>query len=164
MKTLYLDMDGVVADWDTAAEQYLGSKKKSEDGRWNYESWQKLRQHERFFAELPKMHRADDLVELARQFRSQGWRVLFLTAIPRDNDHPWAFHDKMAWAQLYYPDVPVHFGPYSEDKQDHCKQGDILVDDRLSNIQEWTMKGGIGIKVNNRRLDDAIEQLRAHLG
>jgi len=156
-------MDGVVADWDTAAEEYLGMKKKSEDGRWGEQQWHRIRTHERFFSQLPLMPRATELVDLAREFRSQGWRLLFLTAVPRNNDHPWSFYDKMLWTQKYFPDIPVHFGPYSEDKKDHCKKGDILVDDRSSNIEEWRHRGGIGIKVDDRDLAMAIETLRHHL-
>jgi 5'(3')-deoxyribonucleotidase len=156
-------MDGVVADWDTAAELFLGTKKQSEDGRWNHESWQRLRENQRFFATLPLMHRADELVNLAREFRTQGWQLLFLTAIPRNNDHPWAFYDKMTWAQTHFPDIAVHFGPYSEDKQIHAQPGDILVDDRWSNIEQWRTRGGVGIKVSGRDLDQAILELRSHL-
>ena len=164
MNTLYLDMDGVVADWDTAAEEFLGIKKPSEDGRWAQESWEKLRANERFFSQLPLMPRSLELVDLAREFRKNNWRLLFLTAIPRGNDHPWAFHDKMQWAQLHFPDIPVHFGPYSEDKQVHCQPGDILVDDRSSNITDWQLRVGHGVLVRGRDLTEAIDQLRARLG
>ena len=37
------------------------------------------------------------------------------------------------------------FGPYSKDKHQHCEPGDILIDDRSSNIEEWRAVGGIAI-------------------
>ena len=37
------------------------------------------------------------------------------------------------------------FGPYSKDKWQHCNAGDILIDDRQSNIDEWRAAGGIAI-------------------
>lgn len=145
MTTLYLDMDGVVADFDAYAEQYLHSR--SEDGRWTKEKWQKLREHQRMYRDLPKTPEANDLVNAARKFASdRGYTLLFLTAVPKGNDFHWAFHDKVEWARRYYPDIPVHFGPFSVDKQVHCQPGDILIDDRLSNIQEWELAGGHAIR------------------
>jgi hypothetical protein len=65
--------------------------------------------------------------------------------VPKGNDVKWAFYDKVMWAQKYYPNIPVHFGPYSVDKWHHCQLGDILIDDRASNIEEWRAAGGIAI-------------------
>jgi hypothetical protein len=41
------------------------------------------------------------------------------------------------------------FGPYSKDKHTHCVPGDILIDDRTSNIHEWNNVGGIGLLYKN---------------
>jgi diphthamide synthase subunit DPH2 len=42
--------------------------------------------------------------------------------------------------------LPVTIGPYSRDKWKHVKNpGDILIDDRADNIEEWIAAGGIGI-------------------
>ena len=72
--------------------------------------------------------------------------VRFLTAIPRQNDVPWAFHDKTVWIRARWPEVPVFFGPYSNDKHQHCKSADdVLIDDRPSNVDEWLAAGGKAI-------------------
>lgn len=164
MKTLYLDMDGVVADWDSAATRLIGQQRRASDGRWSQEDWLRIRANPHFYRDLPLMPRADQLVALAREFRAGGWDLHFLTAIPRDNDHPWAFWDKIMWAQQHFPDIAVFFGPYSEDKQAHTRPGDILVDDRSQNIREWQARGGRGILVENGDLTGAIEELRHCLG
>jgi hypothetical protein len=39
----------------------------------------------------------------------------------------------------------VRFGPYAEDKQRHCTPGDILIDDKLSNCEQWQAQGGWAI-------------------
>jgi hypothetical protein len=70
----------------------------------------------------------------------------------------WAFWDKILWAQERYPDIPVHFGPYSEDKQKHCVPGDILVDDRPDNCQSWRDAGGIAVRVT-KEYGLALEEL-----
>lgn len=160
MPTIYLDMDGVVADWDTAAEKALGHKNPS-TGRWPDGDWNKLILIPNFYRNLPKMPKADRLVNLARRFRDElGWNLYFLTAVPHDNDVPDAFMDKVEWVQEYYPDIRVHFGPYSVDKQDHTKPGDILVDDRADNCLQWENRQGIAVRVT-KDYDLALEQLEA---
>ena len=69
------------------------------------------------------------------------------------------FHDKFLWIQDYYPDIRVHFGPYSEDKQLHAKPGDILVDDRTSNCLQWRSAGGLAVQVHSGRFQEALDQL-----
>jgi 5'(3')-deoxyribonucleotidase len=71
---------------------------------------------------------------------------MFLTAVPKGNDVKWAFYDKVNWATTHYPDIPVMFGPYSHDKHVHCKLGDVLIDDRTSNCEEWRHAGGVAIQ------------------
>lgn len=168
MPTIYLDMDGVVANWDLAAEQYIGRPRRPDphdpdaEHRWAHQDWLKIRGNQRFFSDLPLMPGALELADQAREFRDYlGWELMFLTAIPRHNDCPWAFHDKMTWANRHFPDIPVHFGPYSHDKQTHCRPGDVLVDDRTSNILEWRAQGGTAIQVLQGSVWPAIEDLGA---
>ena len=160
-RTLYLDMDGVVADWRTNARRVIGSDLTDPQQRYSPEDWDRLRSNGRIFRDLPLMTGAEDLVRQARGFRDDlGWELLFLTAIPHNNDVPWVFHDKIEWVGRYFPDIPVHFGPYSEDKWRHCRPGDILVDDRLDNCQQWRAAGGTAIRVD-LTLASAIELLQS---
>lgn len=145
-----LDMDGVVADWVAGAAQIIGYRLDDPHTRYPDSDWHKLRSHHRLFRDLPKKLGADALVDLARRYRDDlGWELVFLTAIPHNNDMPWAFWDKVTWAGQHYPDIPVWFGPYSEDKQVHCSPGDILVDDRSDNCAQWSSRGGLAFKVAN---------------
>jgi 5'(3')-deoxyribonucleotidase len=165
MTTLYLDMDGVVADWDRAATEYLHEEfpldfANKPEGRWPKHLWEELRKATRFYRDLPKMPQADELVELARRFRDEkGYELVFLTAIPRGNDCHWAFYDKVLWVQARYPEIAVHFGPYSEDKQVHCEPGDILVDDRYDNCESWKAAGGVAVRVT-KDYQAALDQLQ----
>lgn len=159
--TIYLDMDGVVADWNAGVYDILGYTKEDPNAHYPDEEWEKIKSNDRMYRDLPVMAGAQDLVKIARRFRDQlGWKLLFLTAIPKGNDVPWAFYDKMLWTQKHFPDIPVHFGPFAKDKQHHCKDGDILIDDRKSNIEEWRSRGGIAIEVHEGDLNNAIIKLR----
>ena len=162
--TFYLDMDGVVADWDTAASAFLGRPPRPPNDLTHYkntpEEWTRIKTQARFYRTLPLMPRCSELVDLARRYRDGlGWNLLFLTAVPKDDDVPWAFYDKVLWAQEHFPDIPVHFGPHSWDKQKHCKPGDILVDDRPDNCSQWIASGGLAVKVDGNDLSSAITQV-----
>lgn len=159
--TIYLDMDGVMADWNSGVADIIGYRKEDSNTRYPTEDWEKIKSNERIYRDLPVMEQAQELATIARQFRDRlGWGLLFLTAVPKGNDVPWAFWDKCLWAQKHFSDIPVHFGPFAKDKQTHVKSGDILIDDRHSNIEEWRNKGGIGIEVFDGDLSAAILRLR----
>lgn len=148
MKTLFLDMDGVVADFDEYAMRTLNVPPSG--GIYSQEIWNQLAANPRIYRELKKTPYADELVEYCRQLcNDQKWDLKFLTAVPKGNDVPWAFYDKMSWAWFFFPDIPVMFGPFSKNKYQHCRSGDILVDDRRSNVEEWSDAGGIGILHTN---------------
>ncbi len=166
--TFYLDMDGVCADWDRAAEAFLGIPTRLNPINGNYtvtpEEWERLKTAGHFYRNLPVMPGSDVLVGLARQYRDVlGWDLFFLTAVPHKNDVPDAFSDKVLWAQEHFPDIEVHFGPYAVDKHRHCRPGDILVDDRLSNCEDWQRAGGIAFKVSGRTLTAAIQAVEEDL-
>jgi 5'(3')-deoxyribonucleotidase len=149
-KTIYIDMDGVVADWESLAKEVLGTQPRDINGRWPDYEWQKVKAIEHFYYKLNTMPRADELMALARRFRDElGWRLYMLTALPHDDSHPEAAADKYEWMYERWPDVPVRLGPYSHDKWRHASPGDILVDDRPSNIQEWQEAGGVAVHVTS---------------
>jgi 5'(3')-deoxyribonucleotidase len=143
---IYLDVDDVVADWYTAAQEFLKIKWRREDNyRIPYDEWIKLKNASRFYRDLPLKENAHDLVNWCQAYcdTNPGTELRFLTAIPHNNDMPWAIQDKVWWCHEHFPDIPCFLGPYSEDKQQHCRPGDILIDDRHSNCEEWIAAGGM---------------------
>lgn len=143
-KAVFLDMDDVVCDWVAKAIEYLGVPDLDDDLSYSPAKWQQLLEFERFYRDLSVKQGAYELVAWAKQHVNQNDKFLaFLTAMPHDNSVPYVFHDKIIWAEKHFPDIPVFFGPYSYDKARHCKTGDILIDDRRSNCEEWRSAGGI---------------------
>lgn len=144
MRTIYLDMDGVVADFDGYAKKILNTEKTTHS--WPRDQWAKISSNQRLYRDLQKTPEADKLVNICKKIcQEKKWRLIFLTAVPKDDDMPWAFYDKINWVQNFYPDIPVHFGPYSHSKWKHCKKDDILIDDRSSNCEQWENAGGKSI-------------------
>lgn len=161
-RTIYLDMDGVLADFNGFAAQVLDSKVElDENSRWSQEQWEQLAQIDNLYLELRCMPHAEKLVDVARRFRDElGWDLYILTAVPRNNHVPNSFYDKVIWAQRHFPDLVVRFGPYSQDKQQHCTKGDLLVDDRESNLREWEARGGLTVAVKAGEYSRAINRLK----
>lgn len=158
MINLYLDMDGVVADFDAYAKKILNTDKTYHS--WPKESWNIIASNPRLYRDLEKTPEADALVDYCKKLKNKNkCNLFFLTAVPKQDDMPWAYYDKILWITNYYNDIPVFFGPHSSDKWKHCKPGDILIDDRKSNCEEWKNKGnGISI-LHEGNLSKTLEQL-----
>jgi len=140
---IYLDMDDVVADWMPAARAIVNRN-------WDYgeripdSDWNKVKAKMRFYRDLPIKDGAHELVEFCRDAVANGLAedLRFLTALPHDYSVPFAPWDKILWAMERFERIPVLFGPFSHDKWRHCQPGDILIDDRTSNCEEWIRAGG----------------------
>jgi hypothetical protein len=141
---IYLDMDDVVADWHNRAQEVIKMRWNKDGERIPQEQWDKVKDELRFYRDLPLMEGARELVQFCRDAVSNGKAdgVAFLTALPHDYSMPFAAQDKVWWAHERFEGIPVFLGPFSHDKWRHCKPGDILIDDRISNCDEWTRAGG----------------------
>ena len=146
MNTIYIDMDGVVADFDTFVSNLLGRPIGWNDSKQDLtdEEWVKLASVDSLYYQLPMMPDATKLIAYVKSL-STKFHIGFLTAIPRRTTIPSAQADKLAWIKKYFPGMRMDIGPYSHDKQKWCTPGDILIDDRPSNIEQWTAAGGIAI-------------------
>ena len=145
MRKIYLDMDGVVADWRTAAEALLKTRIDQYGERIPKDEWDKIKNASRFYRFLPLMPGAHELVYYCqrREADKQIEGVYFLTALPHDYSMPYTAQDKVWWAHQHFPNIPVFFGPFSHDKCRYCEPGDILIDDRHSNCHDWRAVGGL---------------------
>ena len=145
LNTIYLDMDGVLADFDKFVLEKMGRTFPHQTGPvGDREMWDFLMKVPNLYYQLEPTPYAMELWEFANHLCP---RVELLTAIPRRTTMQEAEEDKRRWVKKYLgEDVVVNFGPYSRDKWKHATPGDILVDDRTDNIQDWINKGfGLGI-------------------
>ena len=142
--TIYVDMDGVVADFDQFVLENLGRTfdhkvgPKGDDEMWNF-----LKSVPHLYRILKPTPYAHEIMDAAK---ATGSKVEMLTAIPRRTALPGAAQDKIDWMDEHFPNVKVNIGPYSADKWQWAGPGDILIDDRTDNIKDWVENGGgIGI-------------------
>lgn len=145
MRTIWLDMDGVFADFEVVANDILGRTIGWGKQDLNSEEWEKLAAVPNLYRNLPVLPFSRDLMEEVVNHIDE-FEVKFLTAIPRVKTMPTAEKDKREWVEEHFPGIEVEIGPFSKDKWKHCKFLDILIDDKPSNVLEWVTKGnGIAI-------------------
>lgn len=150
MRQLYLDCDGVLADFDTGATAILGLSPRHYEQRHGLASfWRKLAQAPDFYFSLPLLPDANRLFEAVRHLGP-----IILTGLPRGN---WAADQKMRWAAEHFPGVRM-ITCMARDKRDHAKEGDLLVDDMAKYRHLWEQAGGIF--VHHRNVDETLEALR----
>jgi 5'(3')-deoxyribonucleotidase len=156
---IYLDLDGVLADLDARLLSLSG--KKFSDFPSTSAAWKVFGQYKNLFADVPKMSDADQLVAGVQQLAKQHHcTVEILTAIPLLTTMPSAENDKHEWVKKHFGNIPFNIGPHAKDKWKHCRAGDILIDDKLLNIQQWNDVGGFGILHTDAR--HSLNQLRDH--
>lgn len=148
MTTVYLDMDGVLADFEGTVQALLGT-----DTNWKEEiekpNWGEVSQIQNLYSILQPMHDAQELWDFVT---SKFNDVQILTAIPKRAHFPEAVNDKRNWIYKHFgSSVKVNFGPYAYDKQFHCKRHDILIDDAAINIRQWHARNGVGILHQNAK-------------
>ena len=142
--TLFLDLDDTIVDLMGHVSRIAGEEL-SIGTRFSTELWQRVIEDEHFFLRLNMREDALDLLHYCASLKRKGFvdQVEFLTAIPHDGTVPYAFQDKVDWVRSMVPYLwNVRFGPYSSDKWKHCRAGDILIDDRADNCEEWIAAGG----------------------
>ena len=93
MRTIYLDMDGVVADFNKFASNVLGREIGWGVQDLSSEEWEKLGAINSLYFQLPLIEDSTKLVGIAKSFSSR-FNVEFLTAVPRVTTMPSAALDK----------------------------------------------------------------------
>ncbi len=143
-RKIYLDLDGVLADLDGMVLEMTGKEYREHDST---ELWAFIDTHPDFFFRLKKMPDADELVEGVQTVaRNIDADVGILTALPyRSKIGPAVKHHKRLWVEKHYGGLPFDVGPFSMDKWQHCKPGDVLIDDSTMNIADWGKAGGVAI-------------------
>jgi hypothetical protein len=143
-RTIYVDLDGVLVDFDRFKREYLSARAQVDDAA----MWAELQ-------EIPNVFRMMKATPYAAQLwiavRSTGLPNKILTAIPRRSTMPNAENNKRDWVldhkdRIFLGSAPeVLIGPHSKDKWRHCRPGDILIDDREDNCAAWETAGGFTV-------------------
>ena len=162
---VYLDMDGVLADFFGGVEFLYG-----------VEHWKELTNDKTkdlkkqvidritgtdFFAVLPKFPTADTLIDMVKKFTGGKFSI---NTSPLRGDHENSAKYKKVWISnnIEQPDEIIVTGrkeSYAKNKASGTPN--ILIDDRPVNIQKWQAAGGYGILYQANR--DSLEKVKKGL-
>ena len=141
---LYLDMDGVLADFFAEYAKLAGVKSYRDIPPAKVDPILTSLEGTDFFARLPKFPTTDALVKLAVGYAGNYG----ICSSPLRNDFRNSEYWKKIWIRQHLKPQPnvIHI---TSNKAQYAKRGqipNILIDDKGSNIQAWRKAGGIGIK------------------
>ena len=149
MAKLFLDCDGVLADFDAGAKALLGMTPRQYEARHGRGAvWKRLAHAPAFYANLPEMADARLLFDAVAHLRPT-----ILTGLPLGK---WAAPQKGKWAATHFPGVPI-ITCMARDKHKHMARGDVLVDDRENHRAAYEAAGVI--LVHHVSAADSIAQL-----
>jgi 5' nucleotidase, deoxy (Pyrimidine), cytosolic type C protein (NT5C) len=149
MPRLFLDVDGVLADFDAGAAQLFGmTPAEFESRRGRGEFWRRLAKAPDFYATLPEMPDARRLFEAVEHLQPT-----LLTGLPMGK---WAAPQKVKWAARHFPGVPI-ITCMARDKHKHMEPGDVLVDDRENHRATYERAGVVFVHHKNAK--DSVRQL-----
>ena len=146
---LFLDCDGVLADFDAGAKALLGMTPAAfEARRGRREFWRRIATAPNFYGTLPEMPDARQLFDAVEHLMPT-----ILTGMPLGN---WAAPQKVEWAAEHFPGVPI-ITCMARDKHKHMKPGDVLVDDRENHRPAYEAEGVLF--VHHKSAADSLSQL-----
>lgn len=147
--TVYLDMDGVLADFFGGVEKLYGVS------HWKELTSDKTKDLKAevinritgtdFFATLPKFESADALIDMVKKFTGGKFSI---NTSPLRGDHENSGKYKKIWISnnIEKPNEIIVTGRKEEYAKDKASgTPNILIDDRPINIQRWQGAGGYGI-------------------
>jgi len=136
---IYVDMDGVLADFDRHYLAIFGYAPTRHGGT----DWKAVRAHKGFYQSMPVM--PDASVLWSRLY--PRYRPIVLTGV---SEHvPESEENKRSWTQWNLaPDTKIICCP-AQYKFRHCLPGDLLIDDYEKHQQKWLDAGGIWITHTN---------------
>ena len=148
MPTIYLDMDGVLADFFGGVEKLYGVdhwKELTNDKTKDLKSEVIARiTGTNFFETLPKFPTADNLIKMVKDFTGGTYSI---NTSPLRGDNKNSAYYKKIWIgkHLPKPQEIIVTGRKESYAMNKNNKPNILIDDRPINIQRWTGRGGYGI-------------------
>jgi 5'(3')-deoxyribonucleotidase len=146
---LFLDADGVLADFDFGVRSLLGMRPKAYIAAYGRTAfWKQLARAPNFYGSLPELPDARVLFDAVKHLKPT-----ILTGLPLGN---WAAPQKIEWAAEHFPGVTI-VTCLARDKHLHMHPGDVLVDDREKHRAAYEQAGVVF--VHHKNAPDSLRQL-----
>lgn len=154
---IYVDMDGVVADFDQAVMDIFGQPY-SDDVAQTF--WNVYVVPDQVFRNMPPIQEGLDMVTALQEIDT----ICFLTSTGGGKDHIDIAKQKLDW--LYSNNLgffPIAFCMSTRGKGEYAQPGAILIDDRQKVCDEWEEQGGTPLlftREGAHKIPDAITRFK----
>ena len=139
---IYLDMDGVIANFEKRFEDLFGIMPAQADSHGQFGHYFKQFIQGKNFGSLEMMPDAPVLLDYLKTL-TVPIEILSSTARPENNAA--IQFQKTTWLEQHGITYPTIFVPGKKLKAKFADENSILIDDTDSNIDEWNEAGGTGI-------------------
>ncbi|WP_260482217.1 5' nucleotidase, NT5C type [Sphingomicrobium flavum] len=149
-RRLFLDVDGVLADFDGGVRDLLGmgpDEYEARHGRGSF--WKHLARADGFYANLDLLPGAMAMVDAVRHLQPT-----LLTGLPMGD---WAAPQKRRWADRHFPDLKI-ITCMARDKWKYAAPGDVLVDDMVKARAPWKERAS-GVFIHHRSPEETLAEL-----
>jgi len=174
MSTIYLDMDGVIADFFSALEELHG-----------VDHWKSIKDkhtlissiaYTDFFYHIKPFETTFDLIKNVKELSGGDWGIC---SSPLEGDYNNSAYWKRRWLEKYDIMPSTDKLIFTRNKHKYAwstltGKKNILVDDKPSNVKRWKDAGGVGIRYQANeddlneyllfRLDKEVEVIRRSIG
>ncbi len=162
-RKVYVDMDGVIADFFAAIEK-----------RYNVKHWKEVDINQSiqdlkgtdFFGTIPKFKTSDKLIGFIDNLTNGEW-VILSSPLRYDNDNSAFWKRHWLAKHNYTPSDAIFTGRKEKYARNRAYSlGNILIDDKPKNIEKWIAKGGIGIlyQANQDSLQELYNKVEKYYG
>ena len=158
---VYVDMDGVIADFFSALAEFRKVNHWKDQGEITIDTSIKQLQGTNFFETLPVFPFAKKLVDLVKSYTGGDW---YINTSPLRNDHENSEYYKTKWLKKHKFDpkdiiVTKRKESYAVDRETGTPN--ILIDDRPKNLERWVARGGVGIRYQAN--EDSLDLIKKGL-
>jgi len=151
MGMIYVDMDGVIADFDQSIVDIFGEEYSNKIAN---EFWKKTCVEAEVFRKMPPIQEGIDMID---SLIGLG-QVCFMTSTGGMPHHIDIAKQKLDWLHAHgLGDLPVAFCMNTAGKGLYAQRRAILIDDRSKVCTEWNLKGGQAILFTR----DAVKEILA---
>lgn len=158
---LYVDMDGVLVNFNGGVKKIFKSDKKCSEIINDYgikEFWQEINKINDFWENLEPLH--DDIEQIWKSLQNKIPHIAILSSPSR---HPNCIPGKSKWLDKHIGQN--HLRLFTPEKHKYACPNSILIDDMEKNITNWESAGGVGIlfegkfddnfwKIFNKKIED----------